>query len=83
MNIEAPYLDGKGELATPTVLAQIDARAKAATAPLLDGKRGVEATELGTEHLDTVTTPGTYTQSANLEATLETGFSIYILSLNT
>lgn len=35
---------------------------------------GVEATELGTEHLDTVTTPGTYTQSANLEATLETGY---------
>lgn len=29
MNIEAPYLDGKGELATPTVLAQIDARTKA------------------------------------------------------
>ena len=29
MPIEAPFLNSKGELATPTVLAQIDARAKA------------------------------------------------------
>ena len=29
INPEVPYLDGKGELATPTVLAQIDARTKA------------------------------------------------------
>ena len=69
-----PKLDSAGRFLAADVNAQIDARAKAATAPLLDGKRGVEATELGTEHLDTVTTPGTYTQSANLEATLETGY---------
>ena len=69
-----PKLDAAGKFLAADVNAQIDARAKAATAPLLDGKRGVEATELGTEHLDTVTTPGTYTQSANLEATLETGY---------
>ena len=73
-NYYAAATDAQGRLTAPSVLAQIDARAKAATAPLLDGKRGVEATELGTEHLDTVTTPGTYTQSANLEATLETGY---------
>ena len=30
INPEVPFLDGKGELATPTVLAQIDARAKGA-----------------------------------------------------
>lgn len=29
INPEVPFLDGKGELATPTVLAQIDARTKA------------------------------------------------------
>ena len=69
-----PKLDSAGRFLAADVNAQIDARAKAATAPLLDGKRGVEATELGTEHLDTVTTPGTYTQSANLEATLEAGY---------
>ena len=69
-----PKLDAAGRFLAADVNAQIDARAKAATAPLLDGKRGVEATELGTEHLDTVTTPGTYTQSANLEATLEAGY---------
>ena len=28
INPEVPFLDGKGELATPTVLAQIDARTK-------------------------------------------------------
>ena len=71
-----PKLDAAGKFLAADVNAQIDARAKAATAPLLDGKRGVEATELGTEHLDTVTTPGTYTQSANLEATLETGYPV-------
>lgn len=32
INLDVPFLDGKGELATPTVLSQIDARAKAATA---------------------------------------------------
>lgn len=71
-----PKLDAAGKFLAADVNAQIDARAKAATAPLLDGKRGVEATELGTEHLDTVTTPGTYTQSANLEATLDAGYPV-------
>jgi len=69
-----PKLDAAGKFLAADVNAQIDARAKAAMAPLLAGKRGVEATELGTEHLDTVTTPGVYSQSSNLEATLAAGY---------
>ena len=40
----------------------------------VDAKRNVGATELGTEHLDTVTTPGVYSQSTNLKATLSAGY---------
>lgn len=44
MPIEAPFLDGKGELATPSVLAQIDARTKAtmrADLPALADELGI------------------------------------------
>ena len=42
----------------------------------LAGKRNVEATELGAEHLDTVTTPGPYVQSQTSQATLDRGYPL-------
>ena len=45
-------------------------------AAAVDAKRNVAPTELGTEHLDTIVEPDVYSQSANLEATVENGYPI-------
>lgn len=66
INPEVPFLDGKGELATPTVLAQIDARAKTVA--------GWPKGALVDANLDTLTTPGTYWQSTASMATVERGY---------
>ena len=69
-----PEVNTSGQFTDPKVIAEIETRAKNALATALAGKRGVEPTELGTEHLDTVVVPDVYSQSSNLEATIETGY---------
>ncbi|WP_430754615.1 hypothetical protein [Micrococcus luteus] len=66
INPEVPFLDGKGELATPTVLAQIDARAKTVA--------GWSKGALNDRSLNAVVTPGTYWQSTAAFATVERGY---------
>lgn len=69
-----PEINTNGQFTDPKVIAEIETRAKNALATALAGKRNVEPVELGTEHLDTVTTPDVYSQSSNLESTLESGY---------
>lgn len=69
-----PEVDQNGRFTDPKVIADIETVAKNALTTALAGKRGKNPIELGTEHLDTVTEPEVYSQSANLEAILESGY---------
>ena len=69
-----PEVNTNGQFTDPKVNTYIETLAKSALATALAAKRGVEPTELGTEHLDTVVVPDVYSQSSNLEATIETGY---------
>lgn len=69
-----PEVNTNGQFTDPKVIAGIETTAKNALATALAAKRGVEPTELGTEHLDTVVVPDVYSQSSNLESTLESGY---------
>ena len=71
-----PEVNTSGQFTDPKVITNIETLAKNALVTALAAKRGVEPTELGTEHLDTVVVPDVYSQSSNLEATLETGYPI-------
>ena len=71
-----PEINTNGQFTDPKVITDIETTAKNALAPALSGKRGVEPIELGTEHLNTVVIPDVYSQSANLEATLESGYPV-------
>lgn len=69
-----PEVNTSGQFTDPKVITNIETLAKNALVTALAAKRGVEPTELGTEHLDTVVVPDVYSQSSNLEATIETGY---------
>ena len=69
-----PEVNTSGQFTDPKVITNIETLAKNALATALAAKRGVEPTELGTEHLDTVVVPDVYSQSSNLESTLESGY---------
>lgn len=69
-----PEVNTNGQFTDPKVNTYIETLAKSALATALAAKRGVEPTELGTEHLDTVVVPDVYSQSSNLESTLESGY---------
>lgn len=69
-----PEVNTSGQFTDPKVNTYIETLAKNALATALAAKRGVEPTELGTEHLDTVVVPDVYSQSSNLESTLESGY---------
>lgn len=69
-----PEVNTNGQFTDPKVNTYIETLAKSALATALSAKRGVEPTELGTEHLDTVVVPDVYSQSSNLESTLESGY---------
>ncbi len=69
-----PEVNTSGQFTDPKVITNIETLAKNALVTALAAKRGVEPTELGTEHLDTVVVPDVYSQSSNLESTLESGY---------
>ena len=69
-----PEVNTDGQFTDPKVITNIETLAKNALVTALAAKRGVEPTELGTEHLDTVVVPDVYSQSSNLESTLESGY---------
>ena len=69
-----PEVNTDGQFTDPKVITNIETLAKNALVTALAAKRGVEPTELGTVHLDSVVVPDVYSQSSNLESTLESGY---------